>query len=154
MKRSSELKRSWWRKKTASSSLRRSWMKRGAKSLRRTPMKKVNPARVAKKLKAYSARLRRKDWQELRRLAFERDAGLCQCPPCIRGRHFGVPSAFEPIPIWFTKDGKIHGFDTHHATYARFGREALEDVLTMAPKHHRELEAEKGYRRQWLRGSA
>jgi hypothetical protein len=135
------------------------WLPRATKPITRTPLKRgtkalprVNKARAARKLKAYSAHLRSKYWRELRRKAYGRDGGLCQCPPCIEGRKNGEAFAFEPIAIWFDTKGGIHGFDTHHTTYARFGAELLSDVLTMDRSHHRRLEASTGFRKAFLRG--
>ena len=132
---------------------RKSWMRRGTSRLPRVAIRKINMARVARKLKAYRARLAKADWKLVRRHAYERDGGLCQCPPCIDGRRNGEAFAFEPIPVWFDTRGGIHGFDTHHTTYARFGHEDLADLLTMHPTHHQALEAQMGYRQRWLRSS-
>jgi hypothetical protein len=124
---------------------------RGTSRLARGAIRKVNAARVAKKAKAYRQRLASASWQALRRQAYDRDGGLCWCPMCVTGRQHGEAFAFEPIPIWFDTKGKIHGFHTHHVTYARFGHEDLADLLTMAPTHHQALEAQMGYRQRWLR---
>lgn len=133
------------------SQLKRTPLDRGTSSLKRgKALPAVNKERSAKRLKAYQARLQRADWQVLRRQVFERDRGLCQCPPCIDYRAAGGSFLDTEIPIWFDTKGGIHGFDVHHTTYARFGRELLEDVLTMHPLHHRKVEAKYGYRQKWL----
>ncbi len=137
---------------TRKTPLKRSAMSRNkGSSLRRAALRKVNPERMARRVKAYRARLQKADWQELRRKAYDRDGGLCWCPICVAGRKNGEAFAFEPIPIWFDTRGKIHGFDTHHVTYARWGKEELSDLLTMHPKHHQALEATTGKRQRYLR---
>lgn len=124
---------------------------KGSGLRRRTKLREHNPEHLARKMKAYRARLAAPDWEVLRQAAYQRDGGLCQCPVCVTGRKNGEAFAFEPIPIWFKKNSKrIFGFSTHHTTYARFGHELLEDILTMVPSHHEALEAAKGYRKRWL----
>lgn len=118
----------------------------------RKPIPRRNATRVAKKRKVYAKHLGSAYWQKLRRKAFERDGGLCQCPECITGRKNGEADAYEPIPIWFDTKGGIHGFDLHHRSYVRFGKELLSDVLTLHPLHHRALEATTGFRNAFLRG--
>lgn len=139
--------------------LKRSWLKRGTK-----PLPKVNRVRQERRKKAYGAHIRSAYWQDIRRRAYERDGGRCQCPICrevrgeIKGRmEFVTPDQIEeavlPIAVWFDTRGGFHGFDTHHTTYARFGHELLSDVLTIIPAHHRKLEALTGKRRHFLAGS-
>lgn len=128
--------------------VQRSALKRGSK-----PIPKVNARRQARKDKAYRAHLASAFWKTLRQQAYHRDGGFCQCPDCIRARKDGEAFGFEPIDIWLDTKGVIHGFDTHHTTYARFGKELLSDVLTMKPAHHRRLEALTGLRRTFLRGT-
>lgn len=130
--------------------LKRSSLKRGTSTLKRSPLKAVNPERMKRRMKEYRARLAKADWQLLRRQAFDRDMGLCWCPLCAEGRKYGEAFAFEPIEIWFDQKGKAHGFHTHHVTYTRFGNELLEDLLTMRPDHHQALESQRGYRRRFL----
>lgn len=117
------------------------------------PIPKVNAKRQARRMKSYRAHLASAYWREIRAQAFKRDRGLCWCPDCVQGRKDGVADAFEPIEAWFDTRGRPHGFDTHHTTYVRFGRELLEDVLTMKPAHHRRLEASTGIRKRFLKGA-
>lgn len=135
-----------------SAPLKRTGIKRGTSTLKRVRLKAFNPERVKRKLKKYRARLAKADWQKLRLQAYERDGGLCQCPPCIQGRKNGEDWAFEPIEIWYDVRGKIHGFDVHHVSYARWGREELSDLLTMKRQHHMALEARTGKRHTFLMG--
>lgn len=114
----------------------------------------VNRKRQARRSKEYAAHIGSAYWKSLRAEAYKRDGGVCWCPDCVQGRKDGVVEAFEPIAIWFDVKGGIHGFETHHTTYVRFGRESLEDVLTMWPAHHRRLEAKTGMRKRFLRGKA
>lgn len=111
---------------------------RSALKSSRRPIPQRNERRRRRRLRKYSAHLRSAYWKKLRREAYLRDGGLCQCRRCIAYR-LERPDDYEAtrIPIWFDKKGGIHGFDTHHTTYIRFGAEWLEDVLTMIPAHHR-----------------
>lgn len=127
--------------------IKRSELKRGTK-----PIPQVNVKRQRRRNKEYAAHLRSAYWQQIRRQAYDRDGGLCWCPTCVEGRKNGEAFAFEPVPVWFDLKGRIHGFDTHHVTYLRFGQELLSDVLTMHRDHHRKLEALTGKRSRFLRG--
>lgn len=113
----------------------------------------VNAKRLARRMKDYAKYLGSKEWKAKRRLVWERDRGLCQCPECVQGRKDGVAEAFEQIPIWFDKRGGIHGFAVHHTSYARFKDEPLEHLLLVDPKHHERWEAKSGIRKRFLRGS-
>lgn len=127
---------------------RKSWLPRSTK-----PIPQINKRATERRQKAYRAHLASAYWREIRRQAFQRDQGLCWCPDCVQGRKDGVADAFEPIDAWFDTKGRPHGFDTHHVTYIRFGREELADVLTMKPAHHRALEVRTGIRKRFLRGT-
>ena len=128
---------------------RRTWLKRSAK-----PIPQRNVKRQARRLKEYRKHLGSPYWFAMRYAAFKRDGGLCQCPDCIEYRKVPECDADETTVVcWFDIRGRVHGFETHHTTYARFGRERLSDVLTTIPSHHRKLEALSGKRAKFLRGS-
>lgn len=89
----------------------------------RKPVAQMNPARKARRARGYRARLARADWTPLRLACFERDDFRCT------GR-----LAFEQTTIrctWrdITRTGK--GLIADHKTYARFGRENLDDLRTL-----------------------
>jgi len=126
----------------------RLWLNRGTK-----PVPPFNAVRRARRLKVYRARLARADWHVLRRQAWERDQGLCQCPVCIEGRRNGEAFAFVPIDVWFDQRGRIRGVSVHHTSYAKFGAESLDHLLSMWPKHHEAVEAMGGKRARFLNGT-
>ncbi|HXT48697.1 MAG TPA: hypothetical protein VN717_08650 [Gemmatimonadaceae bacterium] len=124
-----------------------------AKGKPRTKVKERNEDRIARKAKAYRTVIASAGWKKLRRQVFERDGGLCQCPDCIALRK-AHPEAIEStlVPVWFDTAGRPHGFDVHHTTYVRFGREELSDLLLMKRSHHQKYEALNGTRRRFLKG--
>ena len=148
VKQSSLPRRRRWISRNTKPIARRSWLKRSLK-----PIPQVNVARLARRVKVYQAHMASVYWFALRYAAFKRDGGLCQCPDCITFRKDGGSPEETRVECWFDTRGKVHGFDTHHTTYARFGHELLSDVLTMIHAHHRKVEREKGFRKHWLRGS-
>lgn len=124
-----------------------------SKGKARKPLPKVNRKAQARRNATYAKHIGSAYWLAIRLAAYKRDGGLCQCPTCIQHRKNDGDPMDTRIDVWFDRKGGIHGFDTHHTSYARFGAELLSDVLTMTPAHHRKLEALTGKRRAFLRGS-
>lgn len=154
---------------TRKTPLKRSAIGRGkGPSLRRTPLRKVNAERMARRRKAYAERLRKPDWKELRYQAWQRSGGLCECGECQKWRRSTRPASemtadqliawhesVTPVEIWFVKSGKspaerFRGGSTHHLTYARLGHERIEDIQFCHKAHHDAIEAQHGYRRRYL----
>jgi hypothetical protein len=170
MKRSSLRRNGWLRADPART---RAWHQRSRKALvRHVPLRDRNPERIARKRKAYAARLRKSDWKLLKYLAYQRSNGLCECETCAYARKLGERFArrattraeyvqYEasqiPVAVWFVKGGgaihlRMRGGSLHHVTYARFGSERLEDVRFMHVAHHAAVEREHGTRRRYLAG--
>lgn len=160
---------------TRKTPLKRSALSRGkGPSLRRTPLRKVNTARVARKRKVYATHLRSAYWLQLRYERFMLDRGMCQCEWCIEERKndpTGVirdvfaaadrpanvtrMEAHVPIPVHFTAKGtapwrRIRGFSTHHVRYRTLGEEQLKDLRTMYVHHHEATEAKYSTRWRYL----
>lgn len=104
-------------------------LKRTGAPKRKTAVKKVNTARLAKRKKAYDAYMRSPEWQALRNVRMQYDTYTCQ-------RCGYVPDVrYSP---W--EGGLICGpkaLHVHHKTYARFGgKELLEDLETLCADCH------------------
>lgn len=95
------------------------------------PMRKANPERLARRRAKYEAAIRSPHWRELRKRAFARAGGVCECPDRC-GRPLGK------------------GWTLDHVHYQRLGQERLDDVRALSAPCNRRLEYEK---RGWYRGS-
>lgn len=161
------MKRTELRRKTP---LKRSAMSRGkAPSLRQTPLRKVNPERVARRHKAYNKVLSSDFHKQLRYQAFLRSGGRCECGECkeIRGGRSlyegpaaRVAAAFVPVPVWFTKRGaepwqrfRSTDGEIHHVSYAMMGQENPDELRLVQwvwKACHERIENEHGTRRKYL----
>jgi len=109
---------------------RKAPLKRGKRKMKRSPLKKTNVKRQAKRRAAYRSYLASKAWKEYRKRVLERDGFRCTAE--IAGVRC---STVQPLHV-------------HHKTYSRFGKELLDDCITLCRRHHEEVEAQlRGYKR-------
>ena len=133
-------------------------MKRSGPLRRYTPMpkptsriRKSNPERKAKRRKSYAAHLRSPYFRALRLQAFERDGFRCTETLLVetgQSMHLGHGAWIhnvrpERCPVR-SADGK--GLHAHHKTYARFGNENVDDLVTLCTRCHRRRHALQGKR--------
>lgn len=157
---------------TRKTPLKRSAIGRGnAASLRRTPLRKANPKRMARRAKQYRQVLASDFHKRLRYAAFLRSRGLCECDACKETRslperrnvgigHGDSDRSFYPIPIWFTKRGaepwqrfRSTDGEIHHVSYAMMGDENPDELRLVRwvwKTCHERIEAEHGTRRRYL----
>ncbi len=138
--------------------------------MRRTPLRKVNPKRQAKRLQAYRKVMASDFHKRLRYQAFLRSGGLCECESCTNLRAFRqIPDglltadalrAFMPIPVWFTKRGaepwqrfRSTDGEIHHVSYAMMGDENPDELRLVRwvwKSCHERIEREHSTRRRYL----
>lgn len=94
----------------------------------RTPLKKANPTRQAKRKAKYKAYLSSAAWKTVRRLALARACGMCE--------YERLDAAYAASEGACLEDAT----QVHHLTYARFGHELLEDVVCLCKAHHELVE--------------
>lgn len=107
-----------------------STLKRRGRGLTRTPLKRstkairqVNPDAAVRRRKKYNARLHRADWKDLRQACFERDG--FRCTAMVEHENTTIRCTWRDV------SRKGDGLVADHLTYARFGRELLEDLRTL-----------------------
>lgn len=103
--------------------------------MRRTALRPLNPERAKRKATSYRDYLASPEWARVRERAIARAGGRCELCGMRPGPRNGV---------------SLH---VHHATYARFGREHLDDlaVLCMRPDGtgcHATAHQDDSYKRQ------
>lgn len=159
----------------------RAWQNRSRRPLartplmRRTPLAESNPARAARKMRAYRAVLASAHHKQLRYRAWQRSGGLCECEECVLIRGNPGPRlygqlitderrrlAFTEIPVWFVKGGgepwrrfRSKDLELHHDSYALFGEQNPDELRLVRitwKSCHRRIEAMHGTRRRYLRG--
>ena len=109
----------------------------------RTPMKKVNRERLDKRTKAYRAYMASPEWKAKRAACLARDEYTCQV--CGYKKGPGLDAIGDVI-----EDRQLHAA---HLTYARFGHELLEDLVTKCSDCHLNREhAMNAIRPRGLRG--
>lgn len=141
----------------------------------RTPVKKRNEGRIARKAKAYRRVIASPFNKELRYRRREISGDLCECTECWTIRQDPRPGerseiwtadrvalAFTPIPCWFVSGGgepfrrfRSTAGEMHHVSYKFFGDEnpaEIDQVRWMWKECHRRIEAEHGTRRRFLSG--
>lgn len=114
--------------------IRRSPLKRRGK-----PVPKINKAKQAKKLAAYSAFMKSHEWRVIREAALVRAGRRCE---------FRLPMALGRCAM---RDR----LQVHHVRYSRFGGGELpRDLKVLCYDHHQQLHALKGVSPLWKRGAA
>lgn len=124
---------------------RREWkpLKRSPLKRRGKPVPKINKAKQARKLAAYSAFMKSPEWRVIREAALVR-AG-CRCE-AVTYRGF----------ITDVRCTETTRLQVHHVRYGwRFGGNELpSDLKVLCKQHHDELHALKGVSPLWKRGAA
>lgn len=113
-------------------------LKRTGAPKRKTGLKKVNTARLAKRQKAYDAYMRSGRWQSIRAEVIVRDGKCVRCgsrgTDALEGSFWYAVNEIMPI---------ASRFEVHHKTYARFGKERLEDLETLCRTCHEKEHASR-----------
>lgn len=129
---------------------------------RGTPLKKVNPARQAKRRQQYYKKLNAYRASDTYRVVEARAAGMCEKVAGTRS----YSSTVYDVPAGWWANGLTYRccerrengarLTHHHITYARFGgKELPEDVIVLCDRHNAEAESQHPTRnRNYKRKSA
>lgn len=121
--------------------MRKTPLKRTSSPKRKTPMKKVNRARMDKRTKQYRAYMQSSEWR-LRRLA-AMIAAKWTCQRCGYVKRSGTAAIADLI-----ESRELH---IHHTTYARFGRELPEDLEVLCESCHEKEHAGRALKPRFMR---
>lgn len=110
---------------------------------RKTPLAKVGKQKP-KRRKKYDAYLRSKEWREKRAACFTRDGWRCTTLYEIPVTYSSGIAHIGSIHVRCSYVDETHtgkGLHAHHKTYARFGRELPDDLVTLCRRHHDRVES-------------
>jgi 5-methylcytosine-specific restriction endonuclease McrA len=135
--------------------VKRAWIKRGAKALRRGTelrpkawlqrgtkrMPRVNAERQARRKAEYRAFMASPEWKAIRKAALARAGHRCEelIPNSMAHRDHGIS---------MMRCTATRRLTVHHRTYARFGgRELPSDLQVLCKEHHDGLHAQQPWKR-------
>lgn len=174
---SPEERRATFERKPRKAIARKAYLPRATK-----PIPQRNEKRIARKNVSYRKVIASDFHKKLRYERFLLAGGLCECDRCVKIRKMApsyeeailaalagytreqIEAAFTPPPVWFTRKGgepwrrfRSDAGEVHHTSYRYFGKENPEELKVLRwtwDPHHKEIEAEFGTRRRFLKGRA